>query len=175
MANLALAYLEEHCTKNGDKSTCCRTQEEIAAFDVIYVYHKFCGTHIPSAIEDGLHDYEEACEENLCNTVDEPFDPMVCPETPIPKTWQEEAHAAGWRPCKHNQAKAKSKPAEEPAHTHSHRRMSAGEETTNGILDVAPKRTALRRHAALLHDHHMVTVLTDRTEKRFHSASTLCA
>lgn len=125
-ANLAIAYLEEHCTKNGDKSTCCRTQEEIAAFDVIYAYHEFCGTHIPSAIEDGLHDYEEACEEHVCNTVDKPFDPMFCPETPIPKTWQEEAHAAGWRPCKHNQPKAASKPAEEP---HNHRRkMSAVED-----------------------------------------------
>lgn len=140
-AQTAIAYLAASCPAGPDgtvaANTCCSRDGvkdllEINAFDIIYVYHEYCGTHIPEEIEDGLHFYEEACEDFLCNTVAEPFDPNVCPTPPTPPmTWQEQANANGWRPCTTKVVPGTStiipKEDEHEGHAHHRSRRLAGQ------------------------------------------------
>lgn len=54
----------------------CGSQECIAAIQTILMGHDTCEeSQLPEVVEKALHDYEDACEDNLCNTADDFYNP----------------------------------------------------------------------------------------------------
>eukprot|EP01090_Pellita_catalonica_P013085 TRINITY_DN3024_c0_g1_i1.p1 TRINITY_DN3024_c0_g1~~TRINITY_DN3024_c0_g1_i1.p1 ORF type:complete len:301 (+),score=18.05 TRINITY_DN3024_c0_g1_i1:102-905(+) len=63
-ADAAVAALQIHdCTND------CSAVECSAAYKVVRAYHDLCAEDaIPASVERGIHDYEEPCESEGCNT-----------------------------------------------------------------------------------------------------------
>merc|ERR1711988_1085718 len=60
----------------------CKTKEACAdktcsdAIKIVLAAHDLCPeSSLPNNLEDALHDYEEPCDEQLCNTAEKAFDP----------------------------------------------------------------------------------------------------
>jgi len=80
-AMAALATLDGACTANGND--CCANTAQQDAFRVVVAYHDRCGHDLPEVVEDGLHNYEHACEDYFCNTATGPFDANVCEDESV--------------------------------------------------------------------------------------------
>ena len=59
----------------------CSDEATIASWKTLLAYHDLCEHDaLPVEVENAVHTYEDACEDNFCNTVDASFDPAVCVE-----------------------------------------------------------------------------------------------
>ena len=79
-ATAALAVLDTDCTAN--TAGCCASVDTQNAFLTVVAYHDRCGHDLPEVIEDGLHNYEDACEDYFCRTATAVFDPNFCADAP---------------------------------------------------------------------------------------------
>ena len=69
MLSVVDAILSEECTSSCESESCS------TAFQMILSYHDYCEpTDVPFELEEALHDFEELCEESLCNTVGPDYD-----------------------------------------------------------------------------------------------------
>ncbi len=54
----------------------CSDSATIASWKMLLAYHDLCDADtLPAVVETAVHAYEEACEDNFCNTVDESYNP----------------------------------------------------------------------------------------------------
>lgn len=61
--------------KDNDCMTSCDSDVCVSAIQTILMGHDTCGEgEVPIEVEKALHDYEEICEANLCNTSSGPVD-----------------------------------------------------------------------------------------------------
>lgn len=71
-ANEAYSILQNQCTNSCESSTCA------SAFRTIRAYHDGCDeSDISLTIEEGIHEFEELCEDQDCN-VDRETNQLVC-------------------------------------------------------------------------------------------------
>ena len=84
----ALQTLTTSCTG----AECCGDAATQEAFQLIYTYHEDCDhDDVPQEVEQGLHAYEHACEDHLCNTVNASYDGTVC----VPDDHDDHDHGHG--------------------------------------------------------------------------------
>ena len=83
MGSIVTEMSEENCNTDCSSDT-CKTK-----YQKMLMAHDTCEEdQLPTALETTLHDYEEACEANLCNTSPAAFtlDTSVCSPPPSPAT-----------------------------------------------------------------------------------------
>jgi hypothetical protein len=74
----AIATLQSGCAG----AACAKSPGCQAAIKVVLMAHDICKeSQLPNNLEKALHDYEDACEDYLCNSASAPFDPYAetCP------------------------------------------------------------------------------------------------
>ena len=77
VAKKAFDTLKAKCT---DPKKCCKDTEQTDAWTTVMSYHDLCDhDDVPEYIEKAFHDYEEACEDFGCNSVDKGYDGSKCP------------------------------------------------------------------------------------------------
>ena len=77
VAKKAFDTLKAKCT---EPKKCCKTTEQKDAWTTVMSYHDLCDhDDVPEYIEKAYHDYEEACEDFGCNSVDKGYDGTKCP------------------------------------------------------------------------------------------------
>lgn len=60
--------------KDNNCTTSCKSDVCKSNFQTILSGHDNCEEdELPTAVEEALHDFEESCEDNLCNTLDKPY------------------------------------------------------------------------------------------------------
>jgi len=70
----AIATLQAGCTT----SAACADSECAKAVKIVLMAHDTCSEDLlPNNLETALHDHEEPCEAQLCNTAEEAFDPYA--------------------------------------------------------------------------------------------------
>ena len=75
MGNIVTEMSEANCDTTCSSATCKEKYQKML------MAHDMCEEdQLPTALETTLHDYEEACEDNLCNTSPAVFtlDTSVC-------------------------------------------------------------------------------------------------
>jgi len=79
----AVATLQAGC----QTATACADKTCGDAIKTVLAAHDWCPeSDLPNNLEDALHDHEEACEAQLCNTAEAAFDPYAdsCGDMPTP-------------------------------------------------------------------------------------------
>ena len=75
LLNQAIVDLDAGCNT---KSLCDASATCKAAIKTVLMYHDTCPEDsLPDTIERALHDYEEPCEDHLCNSASAVFDPYA--------------------------------------------------------------------------------------------------
>ncbi len=83
MGSIVTEMSEENCNTDCSSDTCNTKYQKML------MAHDTCEEdQLPTALETTLHDYEEACEANLCNASPAAFtlDTSVCSPPPSPAT-----------------------------------------------------------------------------------------
>ena len=69
---------DHHGHDDETKKGCANNELCKKAFQTVLMAHDICEEEqMPVSLEVGLHMFEDTCEHGLCNSVSEPFDPMV--------------------------------------------------------------------------------------------------
>jgi len=88
----AIGTLQASCKED------CSSDECVKAFQTVLMAHDTCDEdQFPITLEKALHDFEEVCEDSLCNSVSEAFQP-VCEEEEEDEHSEEE-HVALCEAC----------------------------------------------------------------------------
>ena len=89
----SIGTLQASCTED------CSSDECVKAFQTVLMAHDTCDEDLlPITLEKALHDFEEVCEDALCNSVEEAFQP-VCEEEEEEHSEEEEEHVALCEAC----------------------------------------------------------------------------
>lgn len=78
----AFDTLNKSCTSG----TCCVSQPERGAYEILTAYHDQCEHDtIPTHMERARHEHEQSCKAALCNAVGPDYNASYCPDLDGPK------------------------------------------------------------------------------------------